>query len=81
MSAKKFTGKVVSNKMSKVCVVAVEMPKRHPIYDKIVKNTRKFKARTDRELGIGTVVVIEECAPFSSTGSFQVVEVVGEGKE
>lgn len=76
MSSKKFKGKIVSAKMQKSVVVAVELPKRHPIYDKVVKNTRRFKARNEIEAVLGNNVLIQECKPFSKDVTWKVVEVL-----
>ncbi|MBU0535033.1 MAG: 30S ribosomal protein S17 [Patescibacteria group bacterium] len=76
MSSKKFKGKIVSAKMQKSVVVAVELPRRHPIYDKIVKNTRRFKARNEIEAVLGNNVLIQECKPFSKDVTWKVVEVL-----
>ncbi len=76
MSSKKFKGKIVSAKMQKSVVVAVELPRRHPIYDKIVKNTRRFKARNEMEAVLGNNVLIQECKPFSKDVTWKVVEVL-----
>lgn len=73
MSAKKLTGKIVSDKMQKTVVVAVEMHKKHPVYSKMVKNTRRFKARNESEAKLYDVVVIEECKPYSKDVSWKVV--------
>ncbi|HOS88568.1 MAG TPA: 30S ribosomal protein S17 [bacterium] len=83
MSIKTFKGKVVSNKMQKTVVVAVEVPKKHPIYGKNIRNTKRFKARDDIGLSIGDEVIIEECRPFSKNVSFRIVEKIStqEGKE
>jgi len=83
MSIKTFKGKVVSNKMQKTVVVAVEMPKKHPIYGKSIRNTKRFKVRDDIGLSIGDEVIIEECRPFSKNVSFRIVEKIStqEGKE
>jgi small subunit ribosomal protein S17 len=78
VSTKKLTGKIVSNKMQKTVVVAVEMHKKHPIYSKIVKNTRRFKARNDSDAKLNDLVVIEECSPFSKEVSWKVVGKVKE---
>jgi small subunit ribosomal protein S17 len=78
MSAKKFTGKIVSDKMQKTVVVTVEMHKKHPIYSKTVKNTRRFKARNETEAKLNDLVVIEECKPFSKDVSWKVVGKVKE---
>ncbi len=73
MSVKTFKAKVVSTKMQKTVVVAVDMPKRHPIYDKIVKRTKKLKARDEIGVILGDTVVIEECRPYSKDVSFRVI--------
>jgi len=77
MSSKKFKGKIVSAKMQKTVVVTVELPKRHPIYDKVVKNTRRFKARNEINAVLGDNVLIQECKPFSKDVTWKVVEVLG----
>ena len=78
MSTKKLTGKIVSDKMQKTVVVTVEMHKKHPIYSKIVKNTRRFKARNETDAKLNDVVVIEECRPFAKGVSWKVVGKVKE---
>lgn len=74
MSAKKYLGKVVSNKMTNTIVVSIEMPKRHPIYKKLMRNTKKIKAHTSSPVEMGAMVEIIETRPFSKYVSFQVVE-------
>ena len=74
MPKKILKGIVVSTKMDKTVVVAVELPKKHPIYGKEVKNTRRFKARTEKELNDGAIVTIEECKPFSKEVTWKVIE-------
>lgn len=76
MSAKTFKGKVVSDKMMNTVVVAVEMPKRHSIYDKIIKNTVRFKAKNEMNVVKGDEVIIEECRPFSKEVSFKVIDKI-----
>ena len=71
------TGKVVSDKMDKTIVVAVEDHVKHPLYKKIVKRTYKLKAHDENnECGIGDVVEIRECRPLSKTKSWTLVRVV-----
>jgi small subunit ribosomal protein S17 len=65
MSKRTLTGTVVSAKMQKTVVVSVELPKKHPIYGKTVKNTRRFKARAEEPLKEGDTVTIEESRPLS----------------
>ena len=59
-------GKVVSNKMDKTIVVAIENHVKHPLIGKIVKNTYKLKAHDENnECGIGDTVRIVESKPIS----------------
>ena len=70
-------GKVVSNKMDKTIVVAIEDHVKHPLYKKIVKRTYKLKAHDENnECGICDVVEIRECRPLSKTKSWTLVRVV-----
>lgn len=78
MNIKTFKGIVVSDKMQKTVVVAVEMPKRHPIYEKVVRNTRRFKARDEIGVTVGDEVIIEECKPYSKEVAFRVVDKITE---
>lgn len=76
MSVKTFKGKIISNKMQKTVVVAIESPKKHPKYNKRIKSTTKLKARDDIGVMIGDEVVIEECKPFSKDVSFKVLSKI-----
>ena len=70
-------GKVVSNKMDKTIVVAIEDHVKHPLYKKIVKRTYKLKAHDENnEAKIGDVVTIMETRPLSATKRFRLVEIV-----
>lgn len=72
-----ITGKVVSNKMDKSIVVAVERLEKHPIYGKYVKKTRKLHAHDQENVcNEGDTVSIESCRPLSKTKSWRLVEVV-----
>jgi small subunit ribosomal protein S17 len=75
MSKKRIKGKIVSDKMQKTVVVEVAMSQRHPVYGKVVKRTRRFKARNETEAKLGDVVFIEECRPYSKQVSWKVVEI------
>ncbi|OGC47260.1 30S ribosomal protein S17 [candidate division WWE3 bacterium RIFCSPHIGHO2_01_FULL_42_13] len=81
MPKKVLTGHVVSAKMQKTVVVAVDMSRKHPIYDKIVKNTRRFKARDEIGTKEGDFVRIEESKPLSKTVNWRVLEVLEVAKE
>ena len=75
MSKKTLTGKIVSDKMQKTIVVAVEMLKRHPIYGKSIRNTRRFKAQNDAGAKLNDIVTIEECKPISKEVVWKVKEI------
>ena len=75
------TGKVVSNKMQKTIVVAVEDHVKHPLYNKIVKRTYKLKAHDENnECNIGDVVKVMETRPLSKDKRWRLVEVVERAK-
>ncbi len=74
MPKKKIKGQVVSDKMTKTVVVAVEMLKRHPLYNKSIKNTRRFKAHNELGVKVGDIVMIEESIPFSKEVTWKVIE-------
>ncbi|HDA5478400.1 TPA: 30S ribosomal protein S17 [Clostridioides difficile] len=70
-------GRVVSDKMDKIIVVAVEEFVRHPLYNKRVKRTKKFKAHDEKNIcNIGDRVKIMETRPLSKDKRFRLVEVV-----
>ena len=69
-------GVVVSNKMMKTVVVAVENLVRHGMYQKYIKRTNKFLAHADDPLNIGDRVVIEETRPMSKRKRWNVKEVL-----
>ncbi len=71
------TGKVISDKMDKTVVVAVETRVRHPLYKKIVKRTYKLKAHDENnECSIGDTVRVMETRPLSKDKRWRVVEIV-----
>ena len=74
---KVMTGTVVSNKMDKTIVVAVETSVKHPIYGKIVKKTYKLKAHDEEtQCQIGDRVKVMETRPLSKDKRWRLVEVV-----
>ena len=75
------TGKVVSNKMQKTIVVAVEDHVKHPLYNKIVKRTYKLKAHDENNAcGIGDTVKIMETRPLSKDKRWRIVEIIEKAK-
>ena len=70
-------GKVVSDKMDKTIVVAVENHVQHPLYGKIVKKTYKLKAHDENnECGIGDTVKVMETRPLSKDKRWRLVSIV-----
>ena len=71
------TGKVVSDKMDKTIVVAIEDHVKHPLYGKIVKRTYKLKAHDEKnECGIGDTVKVMETRPLSKDKRWRLVEII-----
>ncbi|SHH45553.1 30S ribosomal protein S17 [Tepidibacter thalassicus] len=74
-------GRVVSDKMEKTIVVAVEEFVRHPLYGKAVKRTKKFKAHDEQNAcRIGDRVKIMETRPLSKDKRWRLVEIVEKAK-
>ena len=74
-------GVVVSNKMDKTVVVAVERKEKHPLYGKFVKKTTKFVAHDEKnECGEGDTVLIMETRPLSKTKNWRVEKIVEKAK-
>ncbi|MFC5468757.1 30S ribosomal protein S17 [Cohnella suwonensis] len=70
-------GKVVSDKMDKTIVVAVETYKKHSLYHKRIKYTKKFKAHDEsNQAQIGDTVKIMETRPLSKDKTWRMVEIV-----
>jgi small subunit ribosomal protein S17 len=75
------TGKVVSDKMEKTIVVAVETKVRHPLYGKTMNRTTKFKAHDENnDAKFGDIVEIMETRPLSKDKRWRLVEVVERAK-
>ncbi len=74
---KVYTGRVVSDKMDKTITVLVETQKKHSLYGKRVKYSKKYKAHDEQnEANIGDIVRVMETRPLSATKRFRLVEVV-----
>src|SRR2546429_2154143 len=73
-------GTVVSNKMDKTIVVAVESLKKHRIYKRTYKQTKKFHAHDEQNVcQIGDIVRIEETRPLSKTKRWRLIEIIKPG--
>jgi small subunit ribosomal protein S17 len=71
------TGRVVSDKMDKTIVVAVERLARHRLYKRVIRLTTKFKAHDElNEARVGDTVLIEESRPLSATKRWRLISVV-----
>jgi small subunit ribosomal protein S17 len=70
-------GKVVSDKMDKTVVVAIQDNVKHPLYKKIIKNTIKLKAHDENNTcNVGDRVLIMETRPLSKDKNWRVVEII-----
>jgi small subunit ribosomal protein S17 len=77
---KTLVGTVTSDKMEKTVVVTVERTTRHPLYGKIMKVSKKYKAHDENnEAKMGDTVRISECRPISKDKSFFVQEILERG--
>ena len=75
------TGRVVSDKMDKTVVVAIEDNVKHPLYKKIIKNTIRLKAHDENNTcGIGDRVSIMETRPLSKDKRWRLVEIIEKAK-
>jgi len=70
-------GRVVSNKMNKTIVVAIETNVKHPLYKKVVKRTYKLKAHDENnECNVGDKVKVMETRPLSKEKRWRLVEII-----
>ncbi|WP_433419918.1 30S ribosomal protein S17 [Microtetraspora malaysiensis] len=74
-------GLVVSDKMDKTVVVAVEDRVKHPLYGKIIRRTTKYKAHDEQNsCGVGDRVLLMETRPLSASKRWRVVEILEKAK-
>ena len=74
-------GTVVSDKMDKTIVVAIQTNVQHKLYSKIIKRTYKLKAHDEKnECGIGDTVKVMECRPLSKDKRWRLVEIIEKAK-
>jgi small subunit ribosomal protein S17 len=74
-------GYVVSDKMDKTIVVLVEDRKKHPLYGKVMRISKKVKAHDENNsAGIGDLVIIDETRPLSATKNWRLVEILEKAK-
>lgn len=78
---KTMVGRVVSDKMQKTVVVAVEDSVKHPIYNKVMKRTLRLKVHDENnECGIGDRVRVMETRPLSKDKRWRLVEIIEKAK-
>ena len=76
-----LTGRVVSNKMKKTIVVAIERRKLHPLYKKYITVTKKLKAHDEaNDCGIGDLVRVIESRPISKEKHWRLLEILERAK-
>jgi small subunit ribosomal protein S17 len=74
-------GEVIGDKMDKTVIVAVDSPRKHPIYKKTIRRTMKYYAHDEKkQCKIGDKVKIEETRPLSRLKRWRVVEIVVKGE-
>ena len=78
---KTMIGQVVSDKMDKTIVVAIEDSVRHPLYKKTMKRTYKLKAHDENnECGIGDTVEVMETRPLSKDKRWRLINIIEKAK-
>ena len=75
------SGRVISDKMNKTRVVAVERVTRHPLYGKIIRRTKKYKMHDEaNESRVGDIVRMMETRPISKDKRWRLVEIMRKSK-
>jgi small subunit ribosomal protein S17 len=83
MQAKRRTkvGEVVGDKMAKTVIVAVDTPRKHPVYKKTIRRSVKYYAHDEKkQCKVGDMVRIEETRPLSRLKRWRVVEIIVKGE-
>jgi len=74
--AQELKGKIVSNKMRKTVVVEVSRLKKHRLYGKFMKISKKYKAHTEEEIPEGSTVIIKSAKPISKDKRWKVIKIL-----
>ena len=78
---KERTGRVLSNKMEKSCVIAVERKVKHPMYGKFMTKTTKLMVHDENnDCGVGDTIRVMETRPLSKNKRWRLVEIVERAK-
>lgn len=76
-----FNGTVVSTSMAKTVVVQVVSHKRHKLYKRLIRVSKRFKADCDIAASIGDIVAISETKPMSKDKHFKVIKVIRKAED
>jgi len=80
-SARKLTGRIVSDKENKTVTVLVRRRVMHPLYGKVINRSKKYHAHDEgNEFHLNDVVMIQECRPLAKTKSWRVTKLVEKSK-
>ncbi len=75
--SRRLTGRVVSNKTDKTITVLIERRVKHPLYGKIISQSKKYHVHDENnEFEMGDTVLIEECRPLSKTKAWRAIECI-----
>ena len=74
--AQTLKGKIVSNKMQKTAVVEVSRLKKHPIYKKYIKLSKRYKAHTEEQIEEGKMVLIAPTKPISKDKKWKISKIL-----
>ena len=74
--AQELKGKIVSNKMAKTAVVEVSRLKKHRLYGKFMKISKKYKAHTEEQIPEGTTVIIKSTKPVSKDKKWKIIKIL-----
>lgn len=75
--SRRLTGRVVSNKTDKTITVLIERRVKHPLYGKIISQSKKYRVHDENnEYETGDTVMIEECRPLSKTKSWRAIKLI-----
>jgi small subunit ribosomal protein S17 len=81
-TARRLTGRVVSDKMTRTVTVLVERRVKHPLYGKVMIRSQKYHAHDENEeFREGDLVTIEECRPISRTKAWKVTKLVEKARD
>jgi len=79
---KQMTGKVVSKKTAKTIIISIDSYKKHPLYGKRFKSTKRFAIHDEKEVANeGDIVLVQETRPMSKTKKFRLVKVLESVKD